>query len=390
MKSLKKKIVTAATLAVLSTAFAGSVSANSYIVQKGDTLSHIAKKYQTSVGEIKLLNHLNSDLIYINQKLIVGKDDGVGSSNGDAASSSTEVSSNVGQASTSNSPEVKTYTVVSGDTLIKIANRHGLSLSDLQAWNNITSHLIYPGNVLKVSNPANSTGSGSSAGSSSGSGSASSGTIAPSTPVQSGNTVTYTVVSGDTLSHIAVKYGTKVSQLKSLNNILSDLIYVGQTLKVPSNIASGGATTPNSGSGSTIDVGAGSGAVTTPEQPPATGVTSLLNTAKSLIGIPYTWGGTTKAGFDCSGFIYYVFNQSGAKQLPRTNAEGYFNRSYYVSTPQPGDLLFFENTYKKGISHLGIYLGNNEFIHADNDGVRITNVNNSYYKAHFDGYKRLY
>ena len=68
---MKKVIVSAATIAVLSTAYGVHASANSYIVQKGDTLSHIALKYHTSVTELKTLNNLKSDLIFINQSLLV-------------------------------------------------------------------------------------------------------------------------------------------------------------------------------------------------------------------------------------------------------------------------------------------------------------------------------
>ena len=394
VKSLKKKIVTAATLAVLSTAFASSVSADSYTVQRGDTLSHIALKYQTSISELKRLNRLNSDLIHINQKLIVNEAAGESSSaaTGGAGvrASSTGVSTTAGQAISTQA--VKTYTVVSGDTLSKIAYQHGISLANLMAWNKLSSHLIYPGNVLRVSMSGTSTG-GSNSGTASGTGAVTATppvNTAPSQPTNSTSTITYTVKSGDTLSRIAVQYGTTVSAIKTLNNLRSDLIYVGQKLKVTSTTGSGGSSAPNSGSGTNVGSGAGnagSGTVTT--TPGRADVTVLINTARSLIGTPYVWGGTTPAGFDCSGFIYYVFNQAG-QQLPRTSAEGYYSRSYYVSSPQPGDLLFFENTYKTGVSHLGIYIGDNQFIHADSSGVRITDVNNSYYKSHFDGYKRLY
>ncbi|WP_318506955.1 LysM peptidoglycan-binding domain-containing protein [Bacillus sp. T3] len=379
---MKKKIVTAASLAVLSTAFASSVSADSYIVQKGDTLTHIARKYQTSISELKHLNNLNSDLIYINQKLIVSEVNPVSSptSGSSVSASSSGVSTNTGQATSVQA--VKTYTIVSGDTLSKIANQHGISLSDLKSWNNLTSHLIYPGGVLKVSNPE---ASGTVAGTTT-----SSVNTTPSSSTTSTSTITYTVKSGDTLSHIAIQYGTTVSTLKTLNNLGSDLIYVGQTLKVTSITGSGSSTVPNSATETSVSSEAGSassGSVTT--TPGQADVTVLINKAKALIGTPYVWGGATTAGFDCSGFIYYLYNQAG-QQLPRTSAEGYYSRSYYVSSPQPGDLLFFENTYKTGISHLGIYIGNNQFIHADSSGVRITDINNSYYKAHFDGYKRLY
>jgi cell wall-associated NlpC family hydrolase len=116
----------------------------------------------------------------------------------------------------------------------------------------------------------------------------------------------------------------------------------------------------------------------------------VIQEAKKVMGVPYVWGGTTENGFDCSGFVYYVFNKAGFS-TSRYTAAGFYNRSYAVNQPQPGDLVFFINTYKEGISHVGIYLGNNQFIHADlKRGIAITSLSNSYFKAHFGGFKRLY
>lgn len=375
---MKKKVATTAAIVILSTAFASGVSANTHTVQKGETLSHIAIKYSTSVGELKRINQLNSDLIRIQQVLKVSE------STSSSASASASAAAPVAPAApavavqTPAPASVKTYTVVSGDTLSKIASRHGITLANLMSWNNLTGHLIYPGDVLKVSAGTTSTTPVTSAPA------APAPVPTPSTPAQPTapavtipNVTEYVVISGDTLGHISSKFGTTVANLKALNNLNSDIIYVGQKLKVTAQAASPSqpvVTTP----------------VSNPQTPAVSvGTTALLNQAKALIGTPYLWGGTTPAGFDCSGFIYYVFNKAG-KQLSRLNAEGYYNRSYYVHTPEPGDLIFFENTYKKGISHLGIYLGNNQFIHADSSGVRITDVNNAYYKQHFEGYKRFY
>ena len=116
---------------------------------------------------------------------------------------------------------------------------------------------------------------------------------------------------------------------------------------------------------------------------------SLMNEAKKMIGVPYKWGGTTPSGFDCSGFIFYVYDKAGY-DISRNSAQGYFDRSYYVDKPQVGDLVFFKNTYKQGISHVGIYVGNNQFINASSSGVEITSLGNSYWSKYFDSYKRFY
>ncbi|MDD2234100.1 MAG: C40 family peptidase [Desulfitobacteriaceae bacterium] len=115
---------------------------------------------------------------------------------------------------------------------------------------------------------------------------------------------------------------------------------------------------------------------------------SLINNALSLRGIPYVWGGTTRKGFDCSGFTQYVFGGSKIS-LPRTAAE-----QYKVGTPvsrnqlQQGDLVFF-TTYAPGASHVGIYTSGGNFIHASTKGVKISSLNESYYATHYIGARRV-
>jgi len=75
--------------------------------------------------------------------------------------------------------------------------------------------------------------------------------------------------------------------------------------------------------------------------------------------------------------------------MTRTNAEGYYSLSTPVTTPKVGDIVYFKNTYKIGITHLGIYMGNGMFIHAGGDRVQISSVNEGYWANHFAGYGRL-
>ncbi|MGG0669646.1 C40 family peptidase [Sporosarcina koreensis] len=114
---------------------------------------------------------------------------------------------------------------------------------------------------------------------------------------------------------------------------------------------------------------------------------NVVNRAMGLIGIPYRFGGATTKGFDCSGFVQYVFKKSG-KSVSRDTL-GQFNQSKKVSKPEPGDLVFFQNTYRKGISHVGIYIGNNKFVHAGGKESQVVSLNNSYWKSKFHSYKRL-
>lgn len=110
---------------------------------------------------------------------------------------------------------------------------------------------------------------------------------------------------------------------------------------------------------------------------------SLVQSAKNLLGTPYSWGGTSPSGFDCSGFLQYVFNQTGVS-LPRTVAD-MWNATSSVSSPSTGDIVFFE-TYKPGPSHAGIYLGGGQFIHAgSSSGVTISEVHSSYWGGKYIG-----
>ncbi|MFS0562933.1 LysM peptidoglycan-binding domain-containing protein [Terribacillus sp. 179-K 1B1 HS] len=349
---MKKTIVTLAATAVIASSYATTVDAASYKVQKGDSLWKIASKYDTSVSELKKINNLKSDLIFPNQVL-------------QTSGSSSSSKSNT-KTSSSSSSSASTYTVKSGDTLSGIAAKHNISLSNLKKWNNISGYLIYPGDKLKVS----AGGSSSSNNSSSNSGSSSNSSSSSSS--------TYKVKSGDSLWKIANNNGVTVANLKSWNNLSSDVIRVGQTLKINGKASSGSSSSSKPANNTKVD-----------SANTSKSVDKLISVAKSRLGDPYVWAGSTPGGFDCSGFIYYAFKNAGY-DISRTSAEGYFNRSYYVSSPQPGDLIFFKGTYKAGISHMGIYLGGGQFIHADNDGVRITSTSNSYYAKHFDSYKRFY
>lgn len=113
----------------------------------------------------------------------------------------------------------------------------------------------------------------------------------------------------------------------------------------------------------------------------------VVKTALNLQGIPYRFGGTTTRGFDCSGFIQYSFKKNG-KNISRSTS-GQYNQTSRIKSPRPGDLVFFQNTYKRGISHVGIYVGNNKFVHAGGRKSEVVNLNNPYWKSKFNSFRRL-
>jgi cell wall-associated NlpC family hydrolase len=110
-------------------------------------------------------------------------------------------------------------------------------------------------------------------------------------------------------------------------------------------------------------------------------------------GSRYQFGGATKKGMDCSGLVSRVYADLKMKKIPRASTALYQSgKPVRLAELRPGDLVFFKNTYKRGISHVGVYAGHNKFVHAANHrrGVTITAMSDPYYQLHYAGARRLY
>lgn len=164
----------------------GIVEGNTYTVRAGDTLYAIANRYGITVNELKSYNNLTNDFLTIGQVLRIPTSGVDNDNNGPDNNTGT------------------TYTVVSGDNLYSIASRYGVTVVDIINLNNLTSTVLIPGQVLKI--PSSS-----------------------SEPTYT----TYIVKKGDTLYGIAVSYGVTVDEIKSLNNLTSNLLSIGQELMIP-------------------------------------------------------------------------------------------------------------------------------------------------------------
>lgn len=116
---------------------------------------------------------------------------------------------------------------------------------------------------------------------------------------------------------------------------------------------------------------------------------AVVTTAMKFKGVPYKFGGATPKAFDCSGFVWYVFDQQGIN-LPRTADRQYeTGKTVAVRELQPGDVVFF-TTYEKGASHCGIYVGEGKFIHASSSrGVCESALAERYWKGRYLGARRM-
>jgi cell wall-associated NlpC family hydrolase len=109
-------------------------------------------------------------------------------------------------------------------------------------------------------------------------------------------------------------------------------------------------------------------------------------------GEKYKWGGSSPKGFDCSGFTWYVYDKAAGMDIGRTVKEQYkHGKAVDRGDWKPGDVVFFKNTFEHGLSHDGIFISGDKFIHAENEdtGVVISSLDSDYYKDHYAGARRL-
>ncbi len=246
-----------------------------------------------------------------------------------------------------------TYTVKSGDCLWTIANSNGVTVEKIKQLNGLASDFLQIGQVLKLTSSTSAVQAIP---------------VVAAAPASGDAVTVYVIQPGDNLWSIAVNYGTTVDNLKALNGLTSDSLYAGDTLNVTGTPIS----TTVSRSGDS-----------------ATGARVLAKAAQYL-GTPYRYGGSGPGGFDCSGFTCYIFKQFNIS-LNRT-AAGQYSQGTAVSKANliPGDLVFF-NTYG-GISHVGIYSGNGQFIHSSSPssgGVIYSSLSESYYSSRYVGARRV-
>lgn len=298
----------------------------------------------------------------------------------------TALSASAALLTTGTSALAASHKVVKNDSLWAISKKYGVSVSSLKKANSLSGNTIYVGQTLKIPSSSKTTSFKSTT-------KTSSKTAAVKATATS--STTYKVAKGDTLWSIAKKYGVSVSALQKANNLSSSTIYIGQSLKLASSLTSyttNGVTksaTTSSTTKSTTTKSSTSTSKTAVSQAPtsikssSTAASSANITAYALtfLGVPYVWGGTTPSGFDCSGYVQYVYSHFGINVGRTTYTQQYAGTKISVASAQAGDLYFW-GSYGSAY-HVAIALGGGQYVMAPAPGQVVRTGNVSSYTPSF-------
>jgi cell wall-associated NlpC family hydrolase len=385
-----------------------------HTVRPGESIRRVAERYGVEVSDILSANDLgdNPDMVQPGTKLVVPGATPIPAAQATADTAATadepqQQAATVGGGAslpidaTHAVPSTRTYEVQPGDTLATIADTFGVDVDTILSSNGIDDpDTIVPGSDLRI------------------------------LPVKG---LEYTVQPDETLADIAWKYQVDLGLLLDYNDLDNpDVIRVGSKLVVPGGklradaapapapvVEAPAAPKPQAQvvAAPAVVQAAPAAAAPKPAPKPAAaapapapapkpapapapapvvsaggGGGGIVANAMKYLGYRYVFGGTSPAGFDCSGFVFYIHNHSGAP-VGRGMWQQY-NGGPHISmnSLQPGDTVFFANTYMPGLSHDGIYIGGGQFIHASDErtGVTISSLYTSYWQAHYVGATRLW
>ncbi|AWW98086.1 LysM peptidoglycan-binding domain-containing C40 family peptidase [Oenococcus oeni] len=387
--SLKSKaLITAiSALGVTGTA-AVTAQAKSYTVKSGDTLWSLANDNNTSVNALASENKISDPNLIITGDTLVLPDDDATTTPAQKTAESSAASSSASQASSSTSVASGNYTVQAGDSLWSIAQKTGADVNQLVA-NNGGKSLIQIGQIIQI--PTSTTSSAASdsvndVASSSASVVSSSAAVssAASAAVSSAPSSASVVSSSAVVSSVASAVSSSASAaVSSASSVASSSASVASSYSAAAKAAS------------TSSLSKTNVTTTTASQVSQTSTTSTsTSTAQAVVNlaiqlskenIPYVWGGSTTAGFDCSGLVSYVYQHAAGITLPHytVSQESYVSK-HSVSQAKPGDLLFWGSagaTY-----HVAIYIGNNQYVAAPEPGMNVeVETISSYFMPSFAG-----
>ncbi|KGH61906.1 peptidoglycan-binding protein [Oenococcus oeni S13] len=386
--SLKSKaLITAiSALGVTGTA-AVTAQAKSYTVKSGDTLWSLANDNNTSVNALASENKISDPNLIITGDTLVLPDDDATTTPAQKTAESSAASSSTSQASSSTSVASGNYTVQAGDSLWSIAQKTGADVNQLVA-NNGGKSLIQIGQIIQISTSTTSSAASDSVNDvASSSASVASSSVAVSSAAAESDSSSASVVSSSAVvSSVASAASSSASAaVSSASSVASSSASVTSSYFAAASAAAKAA--------STSSLSKTNVTTTTASQVSQTSTTST-STAQAVVNlaiqlskenIPYVWGGSTTAGFDCSGLVSYVYQHAAGITLPHytVSQESYVSK-HSVSQAKPGDLLFWGSagaTY-----HVAIYIGNNQYVAAPEPGMNVeVETISSYFMPSFAG-----
>lgn len=357
--AVRRLVILAAVLFFLAAPGPAHSSAT-YVVRKGDTLSSIAKRFHVPAKKIRAENRMTSSKVVAGERLRIPAN----SASKPAGKAAGKVA---GKAAAPRGP-AQLHTVRRGDTIGSISRKYDVSERELLRRNRMKrSRRLKPGTQIVV---------------------------------RAAMPETYTVREDDTLYDIARKFGMSTGELTALNDLDTDRLVPGRKLALYEPDGEDPEPAASSGSPAVAMVPVVSEdelhEAAKPLPPSADNQVEaprdrVIRVAKRLLSTPYVWGGTSLTGMDCSGFVWKVFSLLN-HDLPRCAREQFrVGREIGKDELNIGDLVFFQ-TYAKYPSHVGIYLGDNRFIHASSGSrqVRITSLDHPYYVKRYIGAKRMF
>lgn len=360
-----------------------------YIVTQGDTLSRIGKNFGISPRDIIRQNNLRNTKLQTGQRLTIPS---ISKSNKiPLMAGYPSVSNGAGRSAESQkvSPynEPREYFVKSGDTLSGIGKRFGVSVKSLKDANGLRSSHLKIGARLIIPNILSINGKTQAAGGK------------ESVPLNVNETTRYVVKRADNLTLIARKFNVSVEDLKNINHIEKNTIRIGQAISIPTQtkvvkLGTDGINVIRDQDKTDIKAPLKVKDGNYKEDEDNNGAISrdsIIKIAKRFLGVPYKFGGTSLIkGLDCSAFVGKVFSFLNV-DLPRTARELFgVGRRVERSQLTTGDLVFFR-THASYPSHVGIYMGDSEFIHASPKAhmVTIDSMNRPYFIKRYIGARRI-
>jgi len=361
-------------------------AANVYSVVAGDTLNKIAADFNTTAQTLRDLNGITGDLILVGQQLKVAGEVAQTAPVADTTTDTTTdletpvVSAPVAAAPVNNyvADENGNYTVVAGDSINKISASFGVSAAELRSANGLSGDLIIVGQSLAIPGLAVVAETPAAE-------------VVAETPaveetVVEAPAVEETVVETPVVEEVVVEAPAveetvvetpvveeTVVETPAVEEVVAEtpvVVDYNAEADAAAEEAAAQAAAEEAAAQAAAEEAAAQAAAEEAAAAQAGNVTALLNNAYAQVGVPYLWGGKTPAGFDCSGFVYYVYQQTyGVNVGGSTASQQYAGPKISVSSAQPGDLIFW-GSYGSPY-HVAISLGNGQYIHSQRPGETV-------------------